>query len=499
MWQTRRRGRRTSTSPGPGPASSTSCTASGDPDSSRTAARIRGGRSLCWAPWRDARRPRPRRRRAPGADRRRARRRLRGPDRGRPARVPAQVPQDGRRPVRLLPRQRAACSTPTSPASRTAGPTSARAASGSRATCTPRTTAPTWTPQGSSSSTSTTSTRPTSGTSPGTSSGWPRASRCSASPRRSPTTTIREMIAHLRGRLPRAGARVRAPATATTSSGSRSRTPRARCTTCCSRRGSRRGIGPARARRRRSRATSGASATGPGVRRLDDDERDEVREAYEALPRHDPRGQAPAQRLLRGQGRRRARRLRDRQRRPAGLQPAHRGPHAGARERRRALDEAGQRRRAEPRRRRRARSASYFEHQGHRTAVSQRALQAHADPWLGWCELRGEGQVVAGALALRGRPRLGRASPSPTRSSRCCATSARRRRRSTASPTPGSRPGARRLPDRGGDRRGRRRRGRGVRRTTSPSFGAAYGELARDDHRRFVDAFRNGAIPGLEA
>ena len=27
-------------------------------------------------------------------------------------------------------------------------------------------------------------------------------------------------------------------------------------------------------------------------------------------------------------------------------------------------------------------------------------------------------------------------------------------------------------------------------------FGAAYGELARDDHRRFVDAFRNGAIPG---
>jgi len=29
------------------------------------------------------------------------------------------------------------------------------------------------------------------------------------------------------------------------------------------------------------------------------------------------------------------------------------------------------------------------------------------------------------------------------------------------------------------------------------TFGAEYGELARDDHRRFVDAFRNGAIPGL--
>ena len=30
-------------------------------------------------------------------------------------------------------------------------------------------------------------------------------------------------------------------------------------------------------------------------------------------------------------------------------------------------------------------------------------------------------------------------------------------------------------------------------------FGAAYGQLVRDDHRRFVDAFRNGAIPGLPA
>ena len=36
-----------------------------------------------------------------------------------------------------------------------------------------------------------------------------------------------------------------------------------------------------------------------------------------------------------------------------------------------------------------------FEHHGHRTAVSQRALQAHADPWLGWTELQGTGFVVA--------------------------------------------------------------------------------------------------------
>src|SRR5699024_11488190 len=37
----------------------------------------------------------------------------------------------------------------------------------------------------------------------------------------------------------------------------------------------------------------------------------------------------------------------------------------------------------------------YFEHHGHRTAVSQRALQAHADPWLGHTELDGTGYVVS--------------------------------------------------------------------------------------------------------
>jgi uncharacterized protein (DUF2252 family) len=37
----------------------------------------------------------------------------------------------------------------------------------------------------------------------------------------------------------------------------------------------------------------------------------------------------------------------------------------------------------------------YFRHHGHRTAVSQSALQAHADPWLGWTDLDGTGYVVA--------------------------------------------------------------------------------------------------------
>jgi uncharacterized protein (DUF2252 family) len=40
-------------------------------------------------------------------------------------------------------------------------------------------------------------------------------------------------------------------------------------------------------------------------------------------------------------------------------------------------------------------AASYFEHEGHRTVISQRALQAHSDPWLGWTDIDGVGQLVA--------------------------------------------------------------------------------------------------------
>jgi uncharacterized protein (DUF2252 family) len=37
----------------------------------------------------------------------------------------------------------------------------------------------------------------------------------------------------------------------------------------------------------------------------------------------------------------------------------------------------------------------FFEHDGHRTVLSQRALQAHADRFLGWTSLRGRGFVVS--------------------------------------------------------------------------------------------------------
>jgi len=37
----------------------------------------------------------------------------------------------------------------------------------------------------------------------------------------------------------------------------------------------------------------------------------------------------------------------------------------------------------------------YFDHEGHRTVVSQRALQVHTDPLLGYTELDGVGYVVS--------------------------------------------------------------------------------------------------------
>jgi len=40
------------------------------------------------------------------------------------------------------------------------------------------------------------------------------------------------------------------------------------------------------------------------------------------------------------------------------------------------------------------RITSFFEHHGHRTAVSQHALQSHADPWVGWTEVAGKGFTV---------------------------------------------------------------------------------------------------------
>jgi uncharacterized protein (DUF2252 family) len=137
-----------------------------------------------------------------------------------------------------------------------------------------------------------------------------------------------------------------------------------------------------------------------------------------------------------------------------------------------------------------------FRHHGHRTALSQRALQAHADPWLGWCEIDGVGQVVQEvspyvadldwdgvhepAEILELVTDLGRATAKVHCVSDATAESLVDFQTEEA------------IRHVVGDRDD-------AFAADLAAFGAAYGALARDDHRRFVDAFRNGRIPGLEA
>jgi len=138
-----------------------------------------------------------------------------------------------------------------------------------------------------------------------------------------------------------------------------------------------------------------------------------------------------------------------------------------------------------------------FEHSGHRTAVSQRALQAHADPWLGWCELHGNGQLVKELSPYEAdldwdavtEPdeivpllrSLGRATAKVH-----CVSDAGSDQALVDFQTEDA------IVEAVGDEDE-------AFASDLADFGAAYGELVRDDHRRFVDSFRNGEIPGLDA
>jgi uncharacterized protein (DUF2252 family) len=137
----------------------------------------------------------------------------------------------------------------------------------------------------------------------------------------------------------------------------------------------------------------------------------------------------------------------------------------------------------------------YFKHHGHRTAVSQRALQAHADPWLGYTEVDGVGFVVSelspyvedldwSDLTEPGQMApvldyLGRA----TAKIHCVADK-------DSDPTiVGFQTEDEIIEAIGGNE------DEFVKEMVD--FGMGYSGIARDDHRMFVDAFRNGQIPGL--
>ena len=136
-----------------------------------------------------------------------------------------------------------------------------------------------------------------------------------------------------------------------------------------------------------------------------------------------------------------------------------------------------------------------FEHNGHRTAVSQRALQAHADPWLGYTEIDGVGFVVSELSPYvedldwsdLTEPEqmspvldyLGRA----TAKVHCVADK-------DSDPTiVGFQTEDEIMEAVSG------KEDEFVEEMVE--FGLRYSETTRDDHRLFVDAFRNGQIPGL--
>ena len=137
----------------------------------------------------------------------------------------------------------------------------------------------------------------------------------------------------------------------------------------------------------------------------------------------------------------------------------------------------------------------YFRHQGHRTAESQRALQAHADPWLGYTELNGVGQLVAevspyaadldwadvnepedltGVLADLGRAVARMHSVADDESSHDLVDF------STEEAI---------VAEVDKDEAGFL--------TLLVDFAHRYGDQAREDHQDFVDLFRNGRLPGL--
>jgi uncharacterized protein (DUF2252 family) len=138
---------------------------------------------------------------------------------------------------------------------------------------------------------------------------------------------------------------------------------------------------------------------------------------------------------------------------------------------------------------------AYFKHQGHRTAESQRALQANADPWLGYTELGGVGQLVAevspyasdldwsdvnepeeltGVVCDLGRAVARMHSVADDESSHDLVDFSTEEAIVAAIDT-----------DEAGFAE------------VLVDFAHRYGDQAREDHQDFVDVFRNGRIPGL--
>jgi uncharacterized protein (DUF2252 family) len=139
----------------------------------------------------------------------------------------------------------------------------------------------------------------------------------------------------------------------------------------------------------------------------------------------------------------------------------------------------------------------YFQHHGHRTAVSQRALQAHADPLLGYTDIDGVGFVVSEISPYEADldwteltdPRelaevieqLGRAVAKMH-----CVSDTDSDQSLVAFQTEEAI-----IEAIGADEAGLI--------AEISAFGLEYAAIVREDHRHFVEAFREGRIPGVTA
>ncbi|WP_327676336.1 DUF2252 domain-containing protein [Kitasatospora sp. NBC_00458] len=140
--------------------------------------------------------------------------------------------------------------------------------------------------------------------------------------------------------------------------------------------------------------------------------------------------------------------------------------------------------------------AGYFEHEGHRTVISQRALQAHSDPWLGYTTLRGRGQLVAEVspyatdLDWRDLNELPDLLAVTAYLGRATATMHAAADESSSGHT---------LVPFSTEHAIHEAISRDEAGFTAMlvEFAHAYGARARADHQLFVDLYRNGRIPGL--
>jgi uncharacterized protein (DUF2252 family) len=143
------------------------------------------------------------------------------------------------------------------------------------------------------------------------------------------------------------------------------------------------------------------------------------------------------------------------------------------------------------------RAQSYFKHEGHRTVMLQRSLQAHADPWLGWTEIDGKGYMVTEVSPFANDIEWSDINDPEE----IVAVVADLGQAVAIMHKAADKEGAESLVPFPIDKAVDEAIGSDEAKFASflTEFAFEYSDRVREDHRLFVDAFRNGRIPGLSS